>query len=204
MRSLNSDQSTDSDALRRVRPELERIMIELDKSHSSREFLIKNMRDVLVLCSRSIVSVHNGNIDRATRQFEDALAMFKKHKQQSARDMHSYLGVAEQELVESACLLSIVKKKSMPTPRSLGVSGASYALGLLDLIGELKRLTLDMVRLKRYGEACEIFDITVGLYDELSAFAIFGNSVKDIRKKIDMARIMIDGMRGTITGVVGL
>ena len=111
------------------------------------------------------------------------------------------LVVPEQEITEAACLIAVVRRKRIPTPRMLGVADIPYVLGLLDAIGEMKRLTLDMMRSGRTGEAERIFEITVEMYDELAGFAVYGNSVKDVRKKIDVARITIDGMRSVVAGV---
>lgn len=190
-----------SDAtLRYVDLELCKIMTLFEKSHTSREFLLQNTRETIRLCSRSIVAVHKGDLEGGIRCFEDARSLLKTHRLKTTRDMRRYLYTSEQELAEAACLLAVVQKKSIPSSGSLSVSEEPYVLGLLDSIGELKRLTLDMLRAGNVDEANRIFDVTVGLYDGLYGFAIYANSIKDLRKKIDTARIMIDGMRIAIVG----
>ena len=185
--------------LKKMSSELGRIMKGLESNHADREFLLKNTREVVNLCGRAIISVHSGDVDHGVRQLEQARTQLKRYRKRAAGGLRVHLAVAEQELTEAACLICVVRGKSIPSAKALGVTDTAYVLGLLDLIGELKRITLEMLRAGRPDEARRIFEIAVGMYDELSGFAIYGNSVRDIRKKIDSARITIDGMRTVIT-----
>lgn len=192
---------TRTSTLKRIKPELASIMNEFEESHTAREFLLKNTRQTINLCSRAIISVHRGDVRQGIEQCREARALLKKHRQKATPKLREYIAMSEQEMTEASCLIAIVQKKSIPTSKSLGVSSESYVLGLLDAIGELKRLTLNMMRTKQNSEAVRIFDIAVEMYDELSGFAIYSNSIKDIRKKVDVARIMIDGMSSAITKI---
>lgn len=188
-------------ALSSAGPELSRIMKRCEANHTNREFLLKNARGIIGLCSRSIVSVHRGDMEQGARQLDQARALFKRYKAKAGKGgLRQHLAVPEQEITEAACLIAVVRKKRIPTPRMLGVADVPYVLGLLDAIGEMKRLTLDMMRSGETSEAERIFEVTVEMYDELAGFAIYGNSVKDVRKKIDVARITIDGMRSVVAG----
>ena len=46
--------------LKNVKPALTEIAKEIGKVQDAREYLLKNTREVIVLCSRSIIAVHNG------------------------------------------------------------------------------------------------------------------------------------------------
>ncbi len=191
----------DEIALKYVKVELDHIMKVFEDNHADREALIKDIRQTLNLCSRSIISVHRGQIEQGIKQFQKAQKLLKEHKKKSTADQSTQISIVEQEITEAACILAIIQKKSIPTSKSLQVSKTTYVLGLLDAIGELKRLTLNMIRTKKYTEAIRIFDIAVELYDELAGFSVYSNSVKDIRKKVDVARIVIDGMSPTIVSI---
>lgn len=186
-------------ALKKTSSELDRIMENLESNHANREFLLRNAREVTNLCGRAIISVHSGDVDHGMRQFEQARTLFRRYRKKATGGLRVHLAVAEQELTEAACLICVVRGRAMPSAKALGVTDTAYVLGLLDLIGELKRIALEMLRAGRPDEARRIFEIAVGMYDELSGFAVYGNSVRDIRKKIDSARITIDGMRTVIT-----
>jgi translin len=72
-------------------------------------------------------------------------------------------------------------------------------LGLLDCIGELKRLTYDKIRCGNSIEAMKIFDIMEKLYSTLYPLTIYDKIIKEMRRKIDVNRILIEDTRSAIT-----
>jgi len=52
-------------ALRNVKSSLTKISKYLETSQESREYLIKNTREVIILCSQSIIAVHKGDLKTA-------------------------------------------------------------------------------------------------------------------------------------------
>jgi translin len=82
---------------------------------------------------------------------------------------------------------------------TLGVRPESYILGLLDCIGELKRLIYDKIRTGDPKEAIRIFEIMEGLYQELYPFATFDKIVKETRRKLDVNRILVEDARSALT-----
>jgi translin len=79
------------------------------------------------------------------------------------------------------------------------VSKESYVLGLLDCIGELKRLMLDNIRKDQLKEANRIFNVMENLYLILYPFAIFDKIVKEARRKLDVNRSLVEESRAIIT-----
>jgi translin len=75
----------------------------------------------------------------------------------------------------------------------------SYVLGLLDCIGELKRMILDKIRIGDVDNATRVFEVMENLYLYLYPFSMYDKVVKEVRRKIDVDRILIDDVRGAIT-----
>ena len=75
----------------------------------------------------------------------------------------------------------------------------SYILGLLDCVGELKRMILDKIRSNDVNEAGRIFEIMENMYLYLYPFSMYDKVVKEARRKIDVDRILVDDARGAIT-----
>ena len=105
----------------------------------------------------------------------------------------------EQELVEAYALLSIVEGKPIPSAKSLGVLNESYVLGLLDCIGELKRLVFDKIRADKSKDAEKFFELMENLYLHLYPFATYDKIVREARRKIDVNRILIEDTRSALT-----
>ena len=185
--------------LKNVKTSLPRISKSLQASNASREFLIKNTRDVVILCSHSIIAVHKGDLRLAKQKLKKAEVVLKKNQKKAGDKFQKYIITPEQEFVEAHSFLAVVENKEIPSLKSLKVSEESYVLGLLDCIGELKRLVLDNIRKGQLEKANRIFDVMENLYQTLYPFALYDKIVKEARRKLDVNRILVEETRSVIT-----
>ena len=185
--------------LKNVKPSLNKIAKSLSGIQDSREFLLKNTREIIILCSRSIIAVHRGDLKTGKNNLKQADKLLKKYKKKATGGLRRYLITPEQEFVEAACLIAIVEKKEIPSDKKLSVMPESYVLGLLDCVGELKRRVFDEIRTGNIDEATRIFEIMENLYLHLYTFSMYDKVVKEARRKIDVNRILVDDVRSAIT-----
>ena len=185
--------------LKNVKSSLNKITKSLGDIQDSREFLLKNTREIIILCSRSIIAVHKGDLKEGEKNLKQAETLLKKYKKKATGQLRRYLITPEQEFVEAACLIAIVEKKEIPSDKKLDVMPESYVLGLLDCVGELKRRVFDKIRIGQIDEATEIFEIMEDLYLQLYTFSMYDKVVKEARRKIDVNRILVDDVRSAIT-----
>ena len=185
--------------LKNIKSSLQGISKSLKASNASREFLIKNTRDVVILCSHSIIAAHKGDLRLAKQKIKKAEAVLKVNQKKAKNEFKKYLITPEQEFVEANSFLAVVENKEIPSLKSLNVSDESYILGLLDCIGELKRLVLDNIRNGQLKEADRIFNVMENLYQALYPFAMYDKIVKETRRKLDVNRILVEETRAVIT-----
>lgn len=185
--------------LKNVKPSLNKISKTLESVQDSREFLLKNTREIIVLCSRSIIAVHKKDTKTGKNNLKKAETLLKKYKKKATGDLRRYIITPEQEFVEAACLIAVVEKKEIPSDKKLGVMPESYVLGLLDCIGELKRMVFDKIRISEIEEAMRIFEIMENLYLQLYTFSMYDKVVREARRKIDVNRILVEDVRSAIT-----
>ncbi|MHB1868299.1 MAG: RNA-binding protein, partial [Nitrososphaerales archaeon] len=114
-------------------------------------------------------------------------------------DLTKYLLTPEQEFVECSAVLAMRSGAKLPSRKQLGVSNLSYILGLLDSIGELKRSVFDAIRKNDFSTAEDLFRSMEQLYLLLSPFAVYDNIAQGVKRKLDVARILIEDTRATIT-----
>jgi len=186
-------------ALKNVKTSLNKISKSLGDVQDSREFLLKNTREIIILCSKSIIAIHKGELARGKNNLKQADILLKKYKKKTTGGLERYLITPEQEFVEAACLIAIVEKKEMPSDKKLSVMPESYVLGLLDCVGELKRMVFDKIRIGKIDEATRIFDVMENLYLNLYTFSLYDKVIKEARRKIDVNRILVDDVRSAIT-----
>lgn len=182
-----------------VESSLEEISKLLSKMQDGREFLLRNTREIIILCSKSIISLHSGNVKAAKANLKRANVLLKKYRKGATNDLKRYMVPAEQEYVEAACLLAIFEKKEIPSYKKLQVMPESYVLGLLDCVGELKRMVFDKIRTDDVKDASRIFGIMERLYQQLYPFAMYDKVLKDARRKTDVDRMLVESARGAIT-----
>ena len=150
--------------IKNVKSSLPLISKNLEKTNSKREFLIKNNRETIILCSQAIISIHKNDLKLAKKKIARAKSELAKLKQRTGGDLIRYIITPEQELVEAESLLAVIEGKEIPSVKTLKVSDESYILGLLDCIGELKRQVIDKIRVGDSKRATQLFDTMEHLY----------------------------------------
>ena len=82
--------------LKNVKSSLPRISKSLQASNASREFLIKNTRDVVIFCSHSIIAAHKGDLRLAKQKIKKAAVVLKMNQQKAKNNFKKYLITPEQ------------------------------------------------------------------------------------------------------------
>ena len=190
---------TQTMTLKNVKPSLHKIAKSLGDVQDAREFLLKNTREIVTLCSKSIIAVHKEDLATGKKNLKRAETLLKRYKKKASGGLERYLVTPEQEFVEATCLIAIVEQKEIPSDKELSVMPESYVLGLLDCVGELKRQVFDKIRVNKIDDATRIFEIMESLYLQLYTFSMYDKVVKEARKKIDVNRILVDDVRSVIT-----
>lgn len=178
---------------------LEAINKELNDVQARREKLIKGTRDIVMLCSKSIVALHHDQIEDAKNKMREAKTMLVQLREHAKEDLCRYISVAEQELVEAYALQAVMENASIPSTQDLDVTGPSYLTGLLDCVGEIKRLVYDRMRSGNEKDAEKLFVTMEEIYNAVYPFAVYDNIVSGLRKKLDVARMLIEDIRAVVT-----
>lgn len=186
-------------AAENVKTTLKKIALELDDVEHRREILIKGTRDVIIKCSKSIMALHRGRSEDAAKLIEDAQAELRSLKTHVHEDLERYLVSAEQELVEAYQLMRVYEKTSLAGIDDLNVATSSYLLGLLDCIGEIKRMIYDNLRTERTSDALNLFALMEDLYSSIYPFSVYDNIIPGIKRKLDVAKLLIENTRSTLT-----
>lgn len=179
---------------------LNEFSIHLKQVESSREKLIKENREIISCCSKAIVFLHGNNLEEATTMISKALDLIRDLRKFVISDLDRYLWPAEQEYVEACILKEIVEKKPFISSHlDLNVSLNAYLTGLLDCIGEIKRMIYDNLRRNDFETSLSLFVIIQSFYDSIYPFSFYDNILPGIRKKLDVGKRIIEDVRITIT-----
>jgi translin len=182
-----------------VQTSLDEINSDLKDVEERREKLIKGTRDVISLCSKSIVAIHHDQMEKAEMNMHQAKTTLDELRQYSKTDLYKYVSVAEQEIVEAYSLKSVIQSSAIPSMRDLNVSGSSYITGLLDCIGEIKRMVYDRMRTGRGEDAAKLFSLMQDIYSSVYPFAVYDHLISGMRRKLDVAKMLIEDIRAVVT-----
>jgi translin len=182
-----------------IESSLEEIDKNLKDVQDRREKLIKGTRDVVMLCSKSIVAMHHSQLEDAKSKMDQAKTMLEEFRKYARQDLYRYISVAEQELVEAYALRAVMDYRPIPSMKDMDVTGESYLTGLLDCVGEIKRLVYDRMRSGNEEDAEKLFAKMEEIYNAIYPFAVYDNIVSGLRRKLDVARMLIEDIRATVT-----
>ena len=182
-----------------VQSDVEKINTKFKDIEERRNAIIKGTRDATILCSKAIVSLHSHKKEESMEYIEKAKKLLQQFKELGKDDLQKYLYIAEQEFVEAYCLFSIAEDSVIPSMKSLEVSDISYVMGLLDCIGEIKRMIIDKIRAEGTTNVNILFELMDKIYGIIYPLAVYDNLMPGLRKKLDVSRILIENVRAIIT-----
>jgi translin len=83
--------------------------------------------------------------------------------------------------------------------KSLEVYDISYVMGLLDCIGEIKRMIIDKIRSEGISNVNTLFELMDRIYGTIYPLAVYDNLMPGLRKKLDISRLLIENVRAILT-----
>jgi translin len=181
--------------------DMERIQSELLAYDKAREQLQALTRDATRLSSSAIIQVHRGNLEQANKILTEA-----KHpldRLDNLLSTHSELPqfgqvlVAFQEYAEAKLLHQLKRTGKVATLREVGTSSTAYLLGMLDFVGEMRRLILDSLRRGEAEEAQKSLSTMEGIYEDLMSLDRT-SILPNYRHKLDAARRILETTRGDV------
>ncbi len=179
---------------------VEEVKSELDEKDAVREIAIKASREIRRRAKNAIFSMHRGEevIDelRALRQEQMALVSTLRDHWELAHA--GYVSEAFQELTEALILYSVFDDGKIPSPHELRIDATSYLLGLADVIGELRRSALDLMKEGKGEEASLRLSQMEEIYEAIMNLE-YPSAIVNIRQKQDIARGLIEKTRGELS-----
>lgn len=184
-----------------AKKDLSAIQRDLSQFDRTREKILDLSRAATRLASSSILEIHRGDLKAADSTIENAKATLREIEEVSkdAPDLRGSNGVlvAFQEYVEAITLRKIAKGEGIVSIAESKADHRSYMLGLLDAVGEFRRMALNSLRKGEVGKAEKLLDAMEGIYDDLQTLE-HTSIVPTFRVKMDAARRIIETTRGDV------
>jgi translin len=181
--------------------ELAGLQHKLTDYDKTREKLLELTRKTVRLASWAIVQTHRVQIPKANttlREAEESITQVRGLlNERSEFKQVGYVIVAFQEFSEAKILLSYASRKRLLSQREVGVDWMPYVLGLLDFIGELRRMTMDQLKAGKLKEAQGTFESMEALFEDLLSLDRT-SIVPTFRRKMDVAKKLVEATRADV------
>ncbi len=182
---------------------LARVRKELDAMDEARDEAMPVLRDLHKLSSEAVYAVHRGELKEAREKLDEAAELVKELKDMLSDFPELWRsGFAEghlQEYAEAEILYGIVTEGRVPSPEEIGVTPRAYLLGLLDVVGELRRIVVDSLREGDFDAAERFLDNMEEIYSLTMTFDYPRAVVPNLKRKQDVARSLVEKTRSEVT-----
>ncbi len=185
---------------------IEDIRTEFTAKNQVRDVTLNRSRELIRFCALSIRAIHRHEWDEAERLLATArqAAVVMSEDLTRYRDLYDagYTQDALKELVEAHILHAFVRGGDLPSPAELGVPAASYLNGLAEAASELRRFTLDLIRLGESSAAEPYLAMIDEVYSHLVTIDFPDALTGGLRRTTDVLRGVLERTRGDLTVAV--
>ena len=173
-----------------------------DTIYNSREKILRISRNIVRDCSVGIKHIHRKEFSmfqEKKKKIEIDLETLNNLVKKNPGVFSKFLKTPEQEYTELVVFYSIISNKEIPSPSELKINPVNFALGLADVIGELRRYALDNIRNSQTNELNIILESMDEIYTNLFSVDYPVGVTQDLRHKVDVARNIIEKTRGDVS-----
>lgn len=186
---------------------LEQIADDIRKSFdlrtAMRDQALTLTRQLTRACSLAIRAVHRSAQEEMEERLDEARALANKLRGDLIKypDLYyaGYTQDALKEFVEANVTCALIQNKPLQTPEELSVENNTYLNGLAEVVGELRRRTLDILRSGYSQEAERLLSHMDEIYSVLVTIDYPDAITNGLRRQTDLARGIIEKTRGDVT-----
>jgi len=181
----------------------ENIRKNFDARTTLRDQALSRARQLTRACSLAIRAVHRDDDEAMHTQLQEARQLADELRDSLAEhpDLYytGYTQDALKEFVEANVTCALIRNEPLQTPEELVVEPATYLNGLAEVVGELRRRTLDILRHGYSKEAERLLGYMDEIYSILVTMDYPDAITNGLRRQTDLARGIIEKTRGDIT-----
>lgn len=182
---------------------VEEIRTGFEAKSAVRDTALQRSRALIRHCANAIRAAHRGDFPET----EALLATAREAAHELVAGVEGYPDLyhagytqdALKEYVEAQVAYAFITDGELPTPLDLEVEPRAYLKGLAEAASEMRRHSLDLMRLNRLERAEEMLSIMDNVYSQLITVDFPDALTGGLRRTTDMLRGVVQRTRGDLT-----
>ena len=181
----------------------EQIRKRFDARTAARDQALAQARQLTRACALAIRAVHRAESAVMNERLDEARKLADKLRSELAAYPElfyaGYTQDALKEFVEANVTCALIQGKPLFTPEELDVADNTYLNGLAEVVGELRRRSMDILRHGYSSEAERLLGYMDEIYLVLVTMDYPDAITNGLRRQTDLARGILEKTRGDVT-----
>ena len=182
---------------------IQQIYNNMTGTDSAREQAYKLSREVVRSASQTIKHCHRGENEQAHAMLAETgrltAEMITSVSATPALRHTGFVIDSEKEYAEAAITLAAIIGGPVPGPDELGIDATAWINGLSEVVGEMRRHVLDLIRAGAARDAEAYLALMEDIYYHTMSFDFPNAVTAGLRNRTDAARGAIERTRGDLT-----
>lgn len=181
----------------------DRIRGSFDHKNAIRDAALAQSRELTRHAARAIRAIHRDDAELAREHLGEADKLAKDIREglSNAPDLYftGYAQDALKEYCEAHLTVASILDEEWPSPEDLQVEYATYLNGMSEVVGEMRRRIMDIMREGHSPEVERLLNVMEDIYDQLVTMDYPDALTYGLRRRTDIARSIIERTQADIT-----
>lgn len=181
----------------------DRIRESFERQNDLRDKALSQSRDLTRHAARAIRAIHRDDADLAREHLHEGDLLAQALREGLAQDPDLYYSGYAQDALKEYCeahlTVATILAEEWPSPEELKVPFATYLNGLSEVVGELRRRIMDIMRAGHSAEVERLLDVMDEIYAQLVTMDFPDALTYGLRRRTDIARSIIERTQADIT-----
>lgn len=181
----------------------DRIRESFERQNEIRDKALSQSRDLTRHAARAIRAIHRDETDLAQEHLTEADKLAAALCTGLTDDPDLYFSGYSQDALKEFCeahlTVATILNQDWPSPEALGVEFATYLNGMSEVVGELRRRIMDIMRAGHSQEVERLLDVMDDIYALLVTMDYPDALTYGLRRRTDIARSIIERTQADVT-----
>jgi translin len=181
----------------------EQIRANFERKNQIRDLALTQSRNLTRHSARAIRAIHRDDSELALEHLSEADKLAHDLRSGLSEDPDLYFSGYAQDALKEYCeahlTVATILAKEWPTPDDLKIEYPTYLNGMSEVVGELRRRVMDILRDGHSPEVERLLDVMDDIYAQLVTMDFPDALTYGLRRRTDIARSIIERTQADIT-----